>query len=96
MRRSAQESSAEVTSTDPDRDRFIDLVRVTSMVVVVVLHWLSVMPALQEGRVVRMGSNHTLAHNEPRDLLGAYDHMVSLGYPAGQMTVLATAWVQPR
>jgi hypothetical protein len=52
MRRSAQPSSVEVTSTDPDRDRFIDLVRVTSMVVVVVLHWLSVMPALQDGKVV--------------------------------------------
>ena len=48
------------------------------------------------GSGLSMGSNQTLAHNEPRDLLGAYDHMVSLGYPAGQMTVLATAWVQPR
>ncbi len=37
---------------DPDRDRFIDLVRVTAMVVVVVLHWLSVMPALTDGKVV--------------------------------------------
>lgn len=42
----------EVVATDPDRDRFIDLVRVTSMVTVVVLHWLSVMPALANGRVV--------------------------------------------
>lgn len=41
-----------VVSSDPDRDRFIDLVRVTSMVTVVVLHWLSVMPALANGRVV--------------------------------------------
>jgi hypothetical protein len=46
MRRSAQGSRAEVVLPDPDRDRFIDFVRVTSMVVVVVLHWLSVVPAL--------------------------------------------------
>ena len=36
----------------PGRDRFIDLVRVTSMVAVVVLHWLSVMPTLLDGTVV--------------------------------------------
>jgi len=52
MRRSAQGSSAVAVAPDPDRDRFIDLVRVTSMVVVVVLHWLSVMPALTAGKVV--------------------------------------------
>src|SRR5665811_97710 len=46
MRRSTQQSRAEVAEADPDRDRFIDLVRVTSMVVVVVLHWLSIMPIL--------------------------------------------------
>ena len=37
---------------DTGRDRFIDLVRVTSMACVVVLHWLSVMPSLVDGRVV--------------------------------------------
>jgi len=42
----------EIVAPNPDRDRFIDLVRVTSMVTVVVLHWLSVMPALTAGRVV--------------------------------------------
>jgi hypothetical protein len=52
MRRGAQGSRAEVVAPDPDRDRFIDLVRVTSMVAVVVLHWLSVMPALTAGRIV--------------------------------------------
>ena len=52
MRHGAYHSPAEVDATDPDRDRFIDLVRVTSMVTVVVLHWLSVMPALNDGRVV--------------------------------------------
>jgi hypothetical protein len=52
MRRSAQQSRVRVAATDPDRDRFIDLVRVTSMVVVVMLHWLSVMPALVDGKVV--------------------------------------------
>src|ERR1035437_6832737 len=52
MRHGAYHSPAEVDATDPDRDRFIDLVRVTSMVTVVVLHWLSVMPALIDGRVV--------------------------------------------
>lgn len=52
MRRSAQHSRAAVAPSDPDRDRFIDLVRVTSMVTVVVLHWLSVMPDLIDGRFV--------------------------------------------
>jgi hypothetical protein len=52
MRRSAQDHREQVVATDPDRDRFIDLVRVASMVAVVVLHWLSVMPALVDGRVV--------------------------------------------
>jgi len=52
MRRSAQGSRGDVVVLDPDRDRFIDLVRVTAMVVVVVLHWLSVMPALTDGKVV--------------------------------------------
>ena len=37
---------------DPPRDRFIDLVRVVSMFAVVVLHWISVMPDLRNGRVV--------------------------------------------
>jgi hypothetical protein len=52
MRRSAQQSSAKVDTAGPDRDRFIDLVRVTSMVTVVLLHWLSVMPTLTGGSVV--------------------------------------------
>jgi hypothetical protein len=52
MRRSAQGSRGDVVVLDPDRDRFIDLVRVTAMVVVVVLHWLSVMPAQTDGKVV--------------------------------------------
>jgi len=43
------------------------------------------------GSGLSMGSNQTLAHQEPRDLLGAYDHMVSLGYPPGQMTVLGNS-----
>jgi fermentation-respiration switch protein FrsA (DUF1100 family) len=43
------------------------------------------------GSGLSMGSNQTLAHNEPRDLLGAYDHMVSLGYAPGQMTVLGNS-----
>jgi pimeloyl-ACP methyl ester carboxylesterase len=43
------------------------------------------------GSGLSMGSNQTLAHDEPRDLLGAYDHMVSLGYPPGQMTVLGNS-----
>jgi hypothetical protein len=51
---------------DPDRDRFIDLVRVASMVVVVVL-WLSVMPDLTAGRVVeperRRGDSRAVAHH---------------------------------
>jgi hypothetical protein len=49
---SPQDTRAEIVAPNPDRDRFIDLVRVTSMVTVVVLHWLSVMPALTAGRVV--------------------------------------------
>lgn len=36
----------------PPRDRFVDLVRVAAMLAVVSLHWLSVMPALRDGRVV--------------------------------------------
>ena len=52
MRHNAQRSSAEVDTAAPDRDRFIDFVRVTSMVTVVLLHWLSVMPTLSGGRVV--------------------------------------------
>jgi len=52
MRRGAQGRRLEVVASEPDRDRFIDLVRVTSMVTVVVLHWLSVMPSLVNGRVV--------------------------------------------
>ena len=52
MRGSAQGSRVQVVVPDPDRDRFIDLVRVTSMVVVVLLHWLSVMPNLTGGKVV--------------------------------------------
>jgi hypothetical protein len=49
---SPQDTRVEIVAPNPDRDRFIDLVRVTSMVTVVVLHWLSVMPALTAGRVV--------------------------------------------
>jgi hypothetical protein len=41
MRRRVQYGHGEVVVPDPDRDRFIDLIRVTSMVVVVVLHWTS-------------------------------------------------------
>lgn len=52
MRRSAQGTRPTVVLPGPDRDRFIDLVRVTSMVVVVVLHWLSVMPTVVGGKVV--------------------------------------------
>ena len=48
----AEASRADGVVRAADRDRFIDLVRVTSMVVVVVLHWLSVMPDLTHGRVV--------------------------------------------
>jgi hypothetical protein len=48
----AQNRRMDVLDTDQGRDRFIDLVRVTSMVSVVVLHWLSVMPALASGNVV--------------------------------------------
>ena len=43
------------------------------------------------GSGLSMGSNQTLAHKEPRDLLGAYDHMLSLGYAPGQMTVLGNS-----
>jgi pimeloyl-ACP methyl ester carboxylesterase len=43
------------------------------------------------GSGLSMGSNQTLAHDEPRDLLGAYDHMVSLGYAPAQMTVLGNS-----
>ena len=49
---SPRDTRVESVAPNPDRDRFIDLVRVTSMVTVVVLHWLSVMPALTAGRVV--------------------------------------------
>jgi fermentation-respiration switch protein FrsA (DUF1100 family) len=38
-----------------------------------------------------MGSNQTLANNEPRDLLGAYDRMRSLGFAPGQMTMLGNS-----
>ena len=38
-----------------------------------------------------MGSNQTLAHREPRDVLVAYDHMLSLGHAADQMTVLGNS-----
>ncbi len=48
----AEASRADGVVRAADRDRFIDLVRVTSMVVVVVLHWLSVMPDLTHGRFV--------------------------------------------
>jgi Acyltransferase family len=37
---------------DPARDRFVDLIRVVSMLAVVVLHWVSVMPDLRNGKVV--------------------------------------------
>ena len=43
------------------------------------------------GSALSMGSNQTLAHDEPRDILGAYDEMVSLGYAPGQMTVLGNS-----
>ena len=43
------------------------------------------------GSGLSMGSNETLAHDEPRDLLGAYDEMVSLGYAPGRMTVLGNS-----
>jgi len=43
------------------------------------------------GSGLSMGSNQTLAHNEPRDLLGAYDYMLSLGYAPDQMTVLGNS-----
>jgi pimeloyl-ACP methyl ester carboxylesterase len=43
------------------------------------------------GSGLSMGSNQTLAHHEPRDLLGAYDLMVAQGYAPGQMTVLGNS-----
>lgn len=43
------------------------------------------------GSGLSMGSNQTLANLEPRDLLGAYDHMLSLGYWPGQMTILGNS-----
>lgn len=43
------------------------------------------------GSGLSMGSNQTFAHNEPRDLLGAYDHMIGLGYAPGQMTILGNS-----
>ena len=43
------------------------------------------------GSGLSMGSNQTLANLEPRDLLGAYDHMLSLGYRPGQMTILGNS-----
>ena len=43
------------------------------------------------GSGLSRGSNQTLAHREPRDLLGAYDRMLSLGYAAGRMTVLGNS-----
>ena len=43
------------------------------------------------GSGLSMGSNQTLAHREPRDLLGAYDHMLSRGYRPEQMTVLGNS-----
>lgn len=38
------------TDVGPDRDRFIDFLRVGSMAAVVFLHWISVMPDLTRGR----------------------------------------------
>jgi len=43
------------------------------------------------GSGLSMGSNQTMGHDEPRDLLGADDHMLSLGYAPGQMTVLGNS-----
>jgi uncharacterized protein len=43
------------------------------------------------GSGLSMGSNQTLAHNEPRDVLGAYDRMLSPGYRPGQMTILGNS-----
>ena len=43
------------------------------------------------GSGLSMGSNQTFAHHEPRDLLGAYDHMIGLGYAPGQMTILGNS-----
>jgi hypothetical protein len=40
------------TLARPERGRFIDLVRVTAMSAVVLLHWLSVMPDLRAGKVI--------------------------------------------
>ncbi len=45
------DSAAPVGSQDATRDRFIDLVRVCSMLAVVCLHWVSVMPATDSGRI---------------------------------------------
>jgi Acyltransferase family len=52
MRGGAQRSREDVALLRPERDRFIDLVRVTGMSAVVLLHWLSVMPDLRNGKVV--------------------------------------------
>jgi pimeloyl-ACP methyl ester carboxylesterase len=43
------------------------------------------------GSGLSMGSNQTLAHREPRDLLGAYDLLLSRGYAPGLMTVLGNS-----
>jgi uncharacterized protein len=43
------------------------------------------------GTGLSMGSNETLAHKEPRDLLGAYDQMLSRGYLPAKMTVLGNS-----
>jgi hypothetical protein len=51
MRGSAPGSRGDIL-VRPERDRFIDLVRVTAMSAVVLLHWLSVMPDLRAGKVV--------------------------------------------
>jgi len=37
------------------------------------------------------GSRFTLATDEPRDVLGAYDFMVQRGYAAGRMTILGVS-----
>ena len=43
------------------------------------------------GSGLSMGSNQTMGHDETRDLLGADDHMLFLGYAPGQMTVLGNS-----
>jgi pimeloyl-ACP methyl ester carboxylesterase len=43
------------------------------------------------GSGLSAGSYETLAHDEPRDLLGAYDFMRSRGYAPGLMTVLGNS-----